>query len=147
MLTKESSIISLKGEKYNEGIKEEPGIYKIFMVDGKMNPIPTSRYLSQDKNGILYIGSTDNVQRRLAEIKKSLPYPKNEKEVYISDCHQFGRKAKLIKKLKIESELNSIRVEVCYTDNFLSEEASALEEYFQDYGELPPFNDKFGSWG
>ena len=136
-------MIDLAPKEYNKDIKENPGIYKIILVDNLCNCIKIGRFLGEDEFGILYIGSTDNLQRRLAEIKKSLPYPKNENDFYLGGSHQFGNKVKNIKKFWDKYTLNNITVEIIETDNFRTAETEALENYYNQFGELPPYNDSF----
>lgn len=141
-MSKMLNLIDLSLSSYNEDIPAKSGIYRIILVSPDGNIIPVPRLLGTDNLGVLYVGSSSNLFSRLADIKKSLPFKKNDKDVYVGGTHQFGVKAKKLYKFADMYGLTNIRVTIKESNNFILDEIAALETYHLEFGELPPFNDR-----
>lgn len=110
-------------------IDNKPGVYQIRLYYNK-KPLPIHRLVCIDNLGILAIGSSNNVRRRLKQFLNSIN-------------GRFGHSAgnryyhcKLKKKLKPHSLKFTIRL----CDDYKKEEARLIKGYLFKFGEVPPLN-------
>ena len=97
-------------------------------------PIPVSRFLSNDEQGILYIGKTNSFIDRIAELKKSI-LPD-----YSSGSHECGSRYKANKMIQERYPCDNLIVELVSSESPREKEANLLKEYECRFGELPPLN-------
>ncbi|MEO0090556.1 MAG: hypothetical protein ABIK40_03710 [candidate division WOR-3 bacterium] len=117
---------------------EKSAIYKIRLSNHKGKPIAIPRFLKKDKNGILMIGRTKNLKRRLNNFRRAV-----EKNI---SPHSEGKKFHLIKSTRnFKTQYGSNwRLEYSFKrlckNQIKKEEEKTLKNYFKEYGELPVLN-------
>ena len=114
------------------------GVYKIRLADSKDCPIEISRFLVKDKDGILQIGRSKNIEKRIKLFHGAME-GKNR-------AHAEGKRLYLIKKYtdfmtrynnyKIQYSIKELQDE----NEVRKEEERLLKCYFKKYGEVPPLN-------
>jgi len=125
-----------------KSVPKGPGVYVVFwMRDGK--PIPISRILGTDERGILYIGATRGLKRRLKKLWNSIDAIRGKRKR--KKFHTFVRSLVYTGLLNIIKD-DELRV---YFKEFSKEDAEyqeklALLEYTRKYGEPPPLNLQVG---
>ena len=125
--------ISLAEDRFWKNIPDVGGVYNIHCFKGK-KPITINRVLGIDNQGILYIGKSDNLRERLRMLWRVLnPNLK-------ATAHTFGSKFNDNKKLKEAFPLNSLFIKYQVSKESKKLEKDLLDQYFQNFGEVPPFN-------
>jgi hypothetical protein len=109
---------------YSPGVTVS-GIYKL------LAPGPINRLIGQDQNGILYIGEGE-LSTRLGKLVNAINGTENR--------HTGG--IRFSEKIKSTYNLKDCRIEISICHNHKEIERQLLEEYFHEFGELPPFNNK-----
>ena len=116
------------------------GVYKIRLANSKDYPIEIPRFLDKDKDGILQIGSSKDIERRIKYFRGAI-----ERKRF---AHAEGQRFNLIKKYtnfnfmvryndyKIQYSFKNLRNE---SEN-KKEEERLLKCYFKRHGEVPPLN-------
>lgn len=131
--------VKLSLVNFSEQLPQKPGIYKIIALDDNNKPETICRVYGNDKEGVLYIGqsSKQTIQHRIGDFWKA---HNNE---YLSDAHSGARTYASSKKIYERYKFNDLGVwfEVC--NNPEGRETEELENYFDEFGELPPLNNKF----
>lgn len=112
----------------------QQGVYIIYALNTDMTPQPISRILGIDNNGILYIGETTNFKKRL-ELFRRVMSPANA-----SIAHSGALNLKELPALRQRFPANCIYVKVFPHQNPNAEETRMIEEYRQEFGEVPPLN-------
>ncbi len=129
-------ILSVKGTK-------EPyrwaGVYKIRLVDSGEHPVGIARFLDKDRDGIVAIGESVEVARRLGEFYRryeghSSSHPGAERLFLIRNRTKFGKGVYNDCKIQFSARKLSNKAEA------QEEEARLLASYFKKCGELPPLN-------
>ncbi|MEO0076037.1 MAG: hypothetical protein ABIK31_08080 [candidate division WOR-3 bacterium] len=129
--------IADKNLKLDEYIKPKPGVYKLIAFDKKENIIPINRFLGTDQNGILYIGKSINLLKRMIKLRRGLINPSE------AIGHIATRRIKSIKNILNYIDINTLRISIEYTDSPESAkkfEATLLDKYTEEFGERPPLN-------
>ena len=121
----------LDWEKEYEAIYPEEGVYTVFAKNKRY----ISRLKDNDRNSILYIGSSKNIRRRLSYLFDSLKKKNRNK------LHTFGKTYYLFKINNI-IPVNNISVEIFYCNNSVDLEDKLIKGYIRNYGESPPLNSK-----
>jgi len=114
------------------------GVYKIRLTDLKDCSIEISRFLDNDKDGILQIGSSKDIEKRIKYFRGAMEGKRR--------AHAEGKRFNLIKKYT-----NFIRrydnCKIQYSFMRLGNEIEAWKEeerllmcYFKKHGEVPPLN-------
>lgn len=121
-----------------------PGVYAIRLIDAASGkPIPIGRFLGIDRNGILLIGVSNDLGKRLHDFYHS----------YLEDArtHSEGRRLHLVSMMsKFEEEIypeSSMQFHVKRIpdeEQAKHEEERLLKSYFKRFGELPPLNATVG---
>lgn len=125
--------ISLAEDRFWKNIPEVGGVYHIYCYKGK-KPITINRVLGIDKQGILYIGKSDNLRERLRMLWRVLnPNLK-------ATAHTFGTKYNGNNKLKKVFPLKTLSVSFKTTSEPKNLETKLLNQYFDKFGEVPPMN-------
>ncbi len=114
------------------------GVYKIRLTDLKDCPIEISRFLDNDKYGILQIGSSKHIEERIKCFRSAMEGK--------GCAHAEGKRLNLIKKYtnfigrynncKIQYSFMKLRNEI----EARKEEEQLLKCYFKRHGEVPPLN-------
>lgn len=118
-----------------DNLKNNPDLSGIYKIRIKNNPI--DRLLGQDKQGILAIGKSNDLKKRLKQFYKGFTEGKS---------HSEGKTLHLIMKNNPKWGEEIIdKLEFTYTVTKTEEEAIKLEEkeiktYFKKFGEVPPLN-------
>jgi len=114
------------------------GVYKIRLAYSKGPPIEIHRFLDNDRDGILLIGSSEDIERRIKYFRGAM-----EGKRY---AHAEGQRLNLIKIYTnfMERYKNS-RLQYSFKKLQNKEEVQVEEErllkcYFKIYGEVPPLN-------
>lgn len=122
-----------------ESGKNCKAVYKIRLVNNLKNPKSIQRFLGKDKEGILMIGQTNDMENRLQKFKQA--FAKGEAH------HSEGKLLHIIvatiehPRLKIGVK----DIEYCF-ESFTNIEAAkkseekSLKSYVKKYGEAPPLN-------
>ena len=110
-------------------IVESPGVY--FIIYPNLNP---QRFGGEDKDGILYIGKSNNLKRRISKLRRGILNRNNE---YHSVSENY-------RKLFDEDIYNELGVGYIVSDekNYSKLELEFLELYFKKYKDLPILNFK-----
>ena len=110
-------------------IVESPGVY--FLIYPNLNP---QRFGGEDKDGILYIGKSNNLKRRISSLRRGILNLNNE---YHSVSENY-------RKLFDKDTYNKLRVGYIVSDenNYSKLESEFLELYFKKYKDLPILNFK-----
>ena len=93
---------------------------------------PIHRLTGVDENGVLYIGKGKNIinYRRIGNLINSI----NETDT----SHSGG--IRLNPKMRKRYPIKDFEIEVQVTEDYTQLESQLLNEYFEEYGELPPLN-------
>ena len=114
------------------------GVYKIRLTNSKESPIDIPRFLDKDEDGILEIGNSEDIQRRIKYFRgaaKGKKYP-----------HTAGRRLSSIKKHTSFVKLyNGYKIQYSFKklqnkNKAMREEERLLKLYFRKFGEVPPLN-------
>lgn len=110
-------------------IVESPGVY--FLIYPNLNP---QRFGGRDKDGILYIGKSNNLKRRISNLRRGI----------INRNNEYHSVSKNYRKLFDEDIFNDLRVGYIVSDkkNYSKLELEFLELYFNKYKDLPILNFK-----
>jgi len=135
-----------------------PGIYKLHVTNVQGEFLPLPRLFGVDHEGVLYIGTSEVVQYRVANVRKSIcaAYKKVDPQTYaeqkFSDplAHQAGKRIVRLPKFVATFPLSSLCLTITrYSGNdelgpdpygHGKLEEKLLQEYEQEYGEKPPLN-------
>jgi hypothetical protein len=137
---------------FTKELSKVPGVYKIRLSDSAGRSHPIGRLLGIDKKGVLAIGESANLARRIKEFYKA----------YIGDKfmrHSVGDRLFLVwvcqyshfkTTYQNNSKVQFIVMKLNNKTEAETEEERLLKEYFKTYGELPPLNsllpDKHIGW-
>jgi hypothetical protein len=128
-----------------------PGVYRIRLSDCAGRPITIGRLLSTDKNGLLAIGESANLARRIKEFYQAYTAEK-------FGHHSVGDRLFLVlmcqySRFKTNYRNNSgLQLQVMKLNSKAdaqAEEEKLLKIYFKAHGELPPLNNSMpdrNSW-
>jgi hypothetical protein len=120
-------------EEINTDFQDKGGAYKmIYKENGKVRQI--GRFLKVDSEGTLCIGKATCYLDRVIGLKKTID-PKYESEPHIG-----GRRYKKNDNIKIIFPYSNLYVILIEDDNPESKEKELLDQYFQQFGEVPPLN-------
>ena len=113
---------------------DNSGVYLLQRIDEneKIKPIP--RLLDSDDQGVLYIGKSDNLNNRLGILINLL------NGTSTTGKHSMGRRFQEIEKFQEYLRPENMILRIFFCDSPRQVESSLLEEYLQEYGELPPLN-------
>lgn len=122
----------------NDCIDEKPGIYKIIACDEYSKRLNINRFLGSDIEGIIYIGKSNNLRKRLKKIRSGILNTDK-----LNTGHIATRRIKNYSNIQYFFRNHQIFVEVEYCTN--DDEAKTIEKkYLEDYtnifGERPPLN-------
>ena len=127
-----------------KNVESRPGVYRIYAPD-----FTCGRLLDQDSTGLLYIGKSNNLQRRLNYLRSACNLEKEISPNKRGEIHVFGKALFNLIESKIDFlesnpllNPNNLTIEFSYTDNFSEVETKQLNEYLLLFGEVPPFNFK-----
>lgn len=131
-------------------VRKKPGIY--FLKWTKFGiPVTLKRLGSSDRNGLLYIGESKDLQRRLKRLWKGI------KKVDTADTKRVDTLRKAIIFCNLHKEINSEDYEIAFQHlptklDAQIQQAMALQLYTEKYKEPPPLNLKvckkeYLSWG
>jgi len=124
---------NLKNEIIERNAPEKPGIYHIYCFN-RNHPIKIGRLLKADEKGILSIGSTKNLKRRL----KQFVYGSIKHSGH-SSGNRYGY-LNLANKRKLGSYELKFSFEIKKKCEF--RESELLRGYMEKFGELPPLNNR-----
>ena len=120
------------------------GVYRVRMVDIHGKAIRLQRLCGIDKDGILYIGRSGRkasktnrcLKTRIAEFRN----PNSHSGGWTYHKAREARNGRgVFRHHKIQ-----FQVSICQKDSEIdAREKEALKDYFDTYGELPPFNSAF----
>tara|TARA_R110002124_G_C8713226_1_gene495084 strand:- start:54 stop:470 length:417 start_codon:yes stop_codon:yes gene_type:complete len=113
---------------------ENGGIYKLFCFDDNNEVIETNRLLKTDLNGILYIGKATSFLDRVINLKKSISPD------YYSENHECGIRYKNSDLIKSKFPFQHLGIELNGYEEIHLKEKELLDNYEQEFGELPPLN-------
>jgi len=119
---------------------EGPGVYKIRLADLKGQVIVIGRFHDNDKNGILMIGSSNNIKRRLQQFRGAI----NGNKYGHAEAIRFYLILKYTKFKKEQYKLQ-YSFKKLNKNNYKEEEERLIKCYFKKYGEVPPLNNNLPS--
>ena len=125
------NIFDLNISTINRNVKNSSGVYLIlWYINDK--PKPINRFIKTDDMGIISIGSSDNLNRRLKQFIKG-----RETGSGHSSANRLWWYA-----LEDENMLGKMQLKFVfkYVDNYEEEESKLLIGYSDVFGELPPMN-------
>ena len=114
----------------------QKGVYIIYALGPDGTPQPINRVLDTDKRGVLYIGQTtkQTFKDRLEMFRRAI------NPAYAATAHSGGLNMKRIPALRNRFPSSCIYVEVIPSANPKSDEEIMIENYRQQFGEVPPLN-------
>jgi hypothetical protein len=126
------------------GVRDRPGVYVIFWIkDGEH--VAIKRVSKEDQRGVLYIGSSTSLRRRIKELWRSIEIAEGirNRKGY---PHTFGPSliyTGLFHYIKGE-DLWVYAKEFATKNEAEAQEKQALLEYTRTFGEPPPLNFQIG---
>jgi hypothetical protein len=127
-MEKWSKWINLTKENLKK-VPEESGIYKISY------PKKINRLKGSDKDGILMIGMSSNLRKRINEFFLDIKKKGEPKSFYHSEGYRFW-----VLKLEEYFPIEKLRFKFMVTKNNKKTEEDELVKYQDRYLELPPLN-------
>jgi hypothetical protein len=130
-------------------LPKTPGVYIVCWVKGG-NRVTIPRFLRDDKSGILYVGSAENLARRLTSLRNyildAFRTARGEKSRYKEIKHTLALSLLYTNLVKVLSEEELLIYYKTFesVDEARDQEALILYEYTKYYGEPPPLNLKIG---
>ena len=123
--------------EHNPGYKD-CGVYKIHLVNSNGSQIEILRFLGKDKEGILQIGSSKNIETRIKAFRgamegKQYHHVEGRRFGLIKSYPSFTRK---YENYKIQYSFKKLQNE----SQAKKEEERLLKSYFEKFGEPPPLN-------
>jgi len=117
-------------------IPEKNGFYKIYALNKKGKPRSIRRVLGNDKEGIIYIGCApkQTLKKRLDNFRLCVV------PGYKTTNHSGGKRYKSLKAFQEEFPYKTLAVTYQVSNKSKQREKAMLEEYSQQYGEVPPLN-------
>ena len=112
-------------------------VYEVRLVNKEDHPVIINRFLGTDKEGILAIGMTTNMERR----RKQFIYGENR-----CRAHSEGNLLFLLKEYsRFKTKYNRTRYQYRFQkvktrDDAKKKEKKLIKDYFKKYGEVPPLN-------
>ncbi len=123
----------------DEGINESnSGVYKMRIVNSAGQAYKLKRFLGIDSNGIIAIGSTNNLNERIDVFNKvtmDKKYKHSEAKKLLYNI-KYARFNSVFKKYKIQFSIKKVSNE----EEYKEEESELIKCYFKKYGEVPPLN-------
>lgn len=116
-----------------EKVEAKPGVYRLYSVARSGRSESISRVLGTDRKGTLDVGESTNLQRRLKSLKNIITQNSRRRH---SAGNRYMRNPRLRKRFPPEQ----LCVFIEYCDDHKQREKKYLEDYFQQFGELPPLN-------
>ena len=130
------------GSPVTEKVRDKyrwPGVYKMRLVDKREHPIEIERFLGKDKDGILAVGESKNVTKRIRDFYRAFEGQQFK--------HSEGNTLFLVRMLTNFMKGTYVDSKIQFSARKLSDKAEAVKEeeillknYFIQYGELPPLN-------
>lgn len=114
------------------------GVYKIRLADLKGYPIGIPRFLDKDKDGIIQIGNSKDIEKRIKCFRSAMEGK--------GCAHAEGKRLNLIKKYtNFMSRYNNCKIQYSFKKlrdkiEAKKEEERLLKCYFVRHGEVPPLN-------
>jgi hypothetical protein len=124
------------------------GVYKLRLTDQVGGPSLIGRFLGCDHDGLLAIGQSVNLARRIKEFRDAYAGKRFLR-------HSVGDRLFLVRLCQHTSlKLNNVRVQIAVMklENKVAAQAAEenlLKKYFKGFGELPPLNSNMpdtGGW-
>jgi hypothetical protein len=121
--------------KINESHGEDGGVYVLKCLNvQESNPVPVSRLLARDDEGVLYIGQANSFICRVAELKNSIS------PSYTSESHECGFRYKQNHEISVIFPYKNLFLEFVASSEPRVTESELLQKYALKFGELPPLN-------
>ena len=117
----------------NRNIPEDPGIYFVRRARNGY-PVPIPRLGGQDNKGILYIGESKNIRRRIGQLINAIVNDGKKNTIYKTKI--FCSISKLIKLEEYEITWEKLKTH----EEAKGQEWAALKLYCDKYHEAPPLN-------
>lgn len=117
-------------------IANQKGVYVIYALNPDETPQPINRVLGTDKNGVLYIGqTTDQVFKTRLDSFKRVMNP-----ALAANNHSGALNMKEIERLRQRFPITNLFVSIIPSATPKQDETRMIEEYRQEFGEVPPLN-------
>ena len=126
--------IKLLNKENISDLPKNSGIYRIFAYSQNFEPIIINRFAKRDKQGLLYIGRTKNLNARLNNFLLSSDINKNTHNH--SGALKYKKKDVIRKTLKKHTLYFNFQV----LNEINEEEKKLLDNYSNEFGEYPPLN-------
>jgi len=115
---------------------EKSAVYQVRMVDDDLKPYSINRFLDTDKDGIVCIGESSNMEQRRKKFLSGIKYARGHSSmnlVYYLERHT-----------KLKEIFNPYSFQYRYSTCKASErkriKSKLTKEYFKQFGEVPPLN-------
>ncbi len=112
---------------------EEGGVYELYSKNGG-EVVVVNRCIKVDPKGILYIGKAKTFRNRVIGLRKTID------PLYKSESHICGRRYKNNKNLMKQFPFEDLYVRLHQFDQPEVVEKKKIEDYFLEFGEVPPLN-------
>ena len=123
-------------------LRKIPGVYKIRLSDSAGQPIPIGRLLGIDKEGVLAIGESTNLARRIKEFYKAYTAERfgrhsvGDRLFLVLMCQYSRFKTNYQNNSRLQLQVTKLSSKA----DAQAEEERLLKKYFKMHGELPPLN-------
>ena len=120
---------------------DHPGVYQVRLVDEDGNPVQIPRFTGTDEEGLIYIGSSVDLGRRLREFEntaKKFKYGHSGAGTYLQAFVNFIYRQHPYLNFKLECRVK--HSPSADKSAVKKQEAILLAGYFYKYNELPPCN-------
>jgi hypothetical protein len=131
-------ILSIKD--FAKDIGKSPGVYEIRLSNSAGHPTSIDRLLGTDEAGLLAIGESVNLARRIKEFYDSYT---GQRFYHCTGDRLFLVWASHYTDWRYSKDNSRVQVRVMKLQNKAEaerEEEHLLKKYFREYGELPPLN-------
>ena len=126
-----------------------PGVYKIRLADQQEKAMPIPRFLGADKEGLLAIGESKNLSRRIRQFYRAYSgqsFRHSVAERLFLLLFKWINSGSTVKTSRLEFSCMKLRDKA----EAQTAEEMLLKTYFKKFGELPPLNsslpDKHVDW-
>lgn len=110
------------------------GIYILRKYNSKGVITPIPRLIKLDTEGILYIGKSDDLTRRLGVLVNLINGTTK------TGKHSMGRRFQEVSILKQHIKPENLKLHITIIDKPRELESKLLDKYLNEFGELPPLN-------
>jgi hypothetical protein len=127
-------IVRIQNRNLLLNIPPRSGIYKVVSLDQNNNPVPIQRLLGPDANGVLFIGSSENLNDGLQMLWRAI------QPNYSTTAHPMYKTYKNNPNVIAQFPIQTLAVDYQIVQNHKTSKDNQLNQYRLTFGEVPPLN-------